>query len=71
MIKKMYSNVNTIDGARVNTNKGWWLLRASNTQPALIVRCEAYNVKDLLKLKLEVKNLLEENGVSTRDCDLN
>ena len=51
MIKKMYSNVNTIDGIRINTNKGWWLLRASNTQPALIARCEAYNVKDLLTLK--------------------
>ena len=29
-----------IDGARVDT-EGWWLLRASNTQPALVVRAEA------------------------------
>ena len=42
-ILKKYSNVDTIDGIRVNNKKGWWLIRASNTQPALIVRCEAEN----------------------------
>ena len=25
--------VNSIDGVRVTTSDGWWLLRASNTQP--------------------------------------
>jgi phosphomannomutase/phosphoglucomutase len=33
--------VNTIDGARVNFGKGWGLVRASNTQPVLVLRVEA------------------------------
>ena len=36
-----------IDGLRVQTENGWWLLRASNTEPALVARCEA-NSKDNL-----------------------
>ncbi len=34
-------NVNSIDGVRVNFGKGWGLLRASNTQPVLVMRFEA------------------------------
>ena len=30
-----------IDGARVNFGKGWGLVRASNTQPVLVLRVEA------------------------------
>ena len=30
------ANVNATDGARVNTEDGWWLLRASNTQDVLV-----------------------------------
>lgn len=41
---------NDIDGIRYNCDEGWWLLRASNTQAVLVVRCEAdseYNLKIL------------------------
>ena len=58
-VLKKYSDVDTIDGLRVNNKKGWWLIRASNTQPALIVRCEADSKSYLNKLILEVKNLLD------------
>ena len=34
-------DVNTIDGARVNFGEGWGLVRASNTQPVLVLRVEA------------------------------
>ena len=30
-----------IDGARIDFGDGWGLVRASNTQPALVLRCEA------------------------------
>lgn len=30
-----------IDGIRYEDENGWWLIRASNTQPALVGRCEA------------------------------
>jgi phosphomannomutase/phosphoglucomutase len=34
-------NVTTIDGVRVDYSKGWGLVRASNTSPALTLRFEA------------------------------
>jgi len=30
-----------VDGARVLFEEGWGLVRASNTQPVLVARCEA------------------------------
>ncbi len=36
-------NVDTTDGVRINFEKGWGLLRASNTQPVLVLRFEAQN----------------------------
>lgn len=48
-----------IDGIRVTTPLGWWLLRASNTQNALTGRVEATNQNDLDKtvdmLKITLK----------------
>ena len=52
-----------IDGIRVNTKKGWWLIRASNTQPAIIVRCEAESKSNLNNLILEVKHLLDKHDI--------
>lgn len=34
--------VNTIDGVRVNFNHGWGLVRASNTQPVVVMRAEGH-----------------------------
>lgn len=50
--------VNTIDGVRVVSPQGWWLLRASNTQAALVARCEAKNQKDLDMLKAQLADAL-------------
>jgi phosphomannomutase / phosphoglucomutase len=38
--------VNTIDGMRVKFDNGWGLVRASNTQPVLVVRVEANSAAD-------------------------
>ena len=62
-ILKKHSNIDTIDGIRVNNKKGWWLIRASNTQPALIVRCEAESQNYLNVLIVEVKELLEKYNI--------
>ena len=32
--------INLIDGVRITTTKGWCLIRASNTEGALVVRAE-------------------------------
>jgi phosphomannomutase / phosphoglucomutase len=39
----------TVDGARAVFENGWGLVRASNTQPAITLRFEAYEEADILK----------------------
>ena len=48
-----FENANTIDidGIRVEFDKGWGLLRASNTSPFLVLRFEAETEKDLEEIK--------------------
>ena len=53
-----------IDGVRVSTGDGWWLLRASNTQPVLVARCEAATAAGLERLKAALAQALAESGVS-------
>ena len=55
--------VSNIDGVRVSGTHGWWLLRASNTQAALVARCEADTPKNLDLIKKELKDLLENIGI--------
>jgi phosphomannomutase len=50
---------NDVDGIRVSENGGWWLIRASNTQPVLVARCEAKDKKLLHELKKSVKGHLQ------------
>lgn len=47
---------NDIDGIRVSNEKGWWLIRASNTQAALVARCEGNSPANLQEQK---QNLCE------------
>lgn len=53
----------TGDGVRVNTDDGWWLLRASNTQAVLVARCEARDDAGLARLKAALAQALEAAGV--------
>lgn len=55
---------NPIDGVRASTGDGWWLLRASNTQAALVARCEAASEAGLAKLIDDLRSLLSEEGVT-------
>ena len=52
---RAHYDVTEIDGVRVNFTDGWGLVRASNTQPALVLRFEA---KDETRLS-EIRNLFE------------
>jgi phosphomannomutase len=54
--------VNEIDGVRVTTPDGWWLLRASNTQNVLVTRAESQSAKGLESLKSMVKSEVERIG---------
>jgi phosphomannomutase/phosphoglucomutase len=48
-----------IDGVRAIYPKGWGLVRASNTQAALVLRFEAETEADLEAIKKEVKGAVE------------
>ncbi|MEE8276236.1 MAG: phosphomannomutase/phosphoglucomutase [Alphaproteobacteria bacterium] len=57
------AEVNDIDGVRVLSGDGWWLLRASNTQDVLVARCEAASEAGLAALKGEVAAQLRASGL--------
>jgi phosphomannomutase/phosphoglucomutase len=48
-----------IDGIRINFPKGWGLIRASNTQPALVMRFEASDEESLARIKSTVEAELD------------
>ncbi len=49
-----------IDGARIALFGGWGLLRASNTQPVLVMRFEASNKENLQKIRNAFASILEK-----------
>jgi len=59
-LQKSY-NVITLDGARAEFQNGWGLVRASNTQPAITMRFEAYNRQQLVEYMNVFKGLLEKH----------
>ena len=60
-------SVNEIDGVRVTTDDGWWLLRASNTQAVLVARCESETEDGLARLKAQLSEQMEASGVTPPD----
>ncbi len=56
--KSKYKTID-IDGVRVIFPEGWGLLRASNTQPVLVMRFEAANEHLLKQYQSEVEQVLE------------
>lgn len=57
-------NVIDIDGARVEFGDGWGLVRASNTQPAVVVRFEARTAARLAEIERMMMEPLARLGVS-------
>lgn len=49
-----------VDGIRGYMGDGWFMIRASNTQPLLSVRCEAKTKEELEKVKKIVKDKIDE-----------
>jgi phosphomannomutase len=61
------ANVSDVDGVRVNTPDGWWLLRASNTQAVLVARAEASSTAGLDRLKAALVRQLEASDLPPPD----
>ena len=61
------ADVNDIDGVRVLTPDGWWLLRASNTQAVLVARAEARDDAGLERLKAALVEQLLASGLEAPD----
>ena len=57
------AQVNDIDGVRVTTDDGWWLLRASNTQDVLVARAESDTEAGLAHLMSQIDEQLELSGL--------
>ncbi len=57
------AQVDRTDGARVLTDDGWWLLRASNTQDVLVARAEARDEAALARLLAAIDDQLAQSGV--------
>lgn len=57
-LQTSHTPFNDLDGIRVTEEQGWWLIRASNTQNILVVRCEAKTKEYLNQLIDKVNGLL-------------
>ena len=53
-----------VDGVRVLFGDGWGLIRASNTQPVLVMRFEARTEEDLSAIRTEMEGWLRQQGVT-------
>ena len=56
-------NLTLIDGVRVRVDGGWWLVRASNTEAALVARAEGKTPAILAKLVKDIENALSVAGL--------
>ncbi len=56
-------DVIAVDGARILFGDGWGLIRASNTQPILVLRFEAMSEARLAEIRAEVEGWLKTQGV--------
>ncbi len=64
IVKTKLQNENKIidiDGVRVEYPDGWGLVRASNTQPALVLRFEANSEERLNEIKEKIEKTLDES----------
>ena len=53
-----------MDGVRIIYPDGWGLIRASNTQPVIVMRFEARTRERLDEIRAEVEGWLAQRGVT-------
>ena len=58
-VRERYDDVGTLDGVRVETADGWFLVRASGTQPLVRLTAEARDADRAETLLTETRELIE------------
>jgi phosphomannomutase len=66
-LRQRGAGVTTIDGVRVKTPDGWWLVRASNTQAIVVARAEAADAAGLARVKAALAAELAASGLTLPD----
>lgn len=61
-LSRMNYDMITIDGVRVEWKDGWGLIRASNTEPMIVLRFEAENAGRLEKIKEKLLSITREEA---------
>jgi phosphomannomutase/phosphoglucomutase len=59
---RQHYDVIDVDGVRMQFPEGWGLIRASNTQPALVLRFEARSAAKLNEYRMLIENKLRDFG---------
>ncbi len=54
--------VDATDGARISFGDGWGLIRASNTQPVIVLRAEAGTPEGLARIRAELEGFVARGG---------
>lgn len=62
-LQQQQAQFTDIDGVRVQTADGWWLVRASNTQAIINARCEATEQSKLDRLINALRSQLHDCGI--------
>ena len=66
---KQTHEVIDIDGARILFDDGWALIRASNTQPVIVMRFEARSPEGLRSIRDQVAGYMETMGIEVPELD--
>lgn len=64
-INQKDATITDIDGVRVTTPDGWWLLRPSNTEDLLTARAEGFTPEGLARLTAQLEDQLSQSGLAS------
>ena len=67
--KQRKLSVNDVDGARINYDNGWGIVRAANTSPYVKVRFEGKTEKDMHEIAQKIMALMEEVSIIMPEKD--
>ncbi len=67
-LRRRGADIVDIDGVRVRTGDGWWLVRASNTQAIVVARAEATSTAGFARVRRQLVEELAASGLVLPEC---